>query len=86
MVRNRGTEDRFVMKLSLPPSGSPSVSRLGSCGVCGACELVQLKRLAIPPRPGRWEMEGRLDRNCLKDGGVGCVDVGCCCGWLEYCI
>lgn len=24
-----------------------------------------------PPKPGRWEIEGRFERNCLNVGGAG---------------
>jgi len=72
MVRNRGTELRLVIKDSRP---AMAVSREVSCGVCGALEFVQLKRdIIAPPRPGRCEMEGRLERNCRKEGGAGSAD------------
>lgn len=71
MVRKRGTEERDVMKLSRP-MGWLTVSREGSWGVWGALELVQLKRLGMPtPGPGRWDMEGRLERNWRNVGGGG---------------
>jgi hypothetical protein len=34
-------------------------------------EFVQLKRdIMAPPRPGRWDMEGRPERNWRKVGGA----------------
>src|SRR5690242_2356057 len=33
----------------------------------------------MPPSPGRCEIEGRFDINCLKVGATGCLEAACCC-------